>query len=562
MSDTRRERIYCSECGHEIDAEFVERLRQGETVFCEACGSRITVKIQKRVGLPRAEKTQPQTTYTPPRTPEPPIKNTRVAPEPTMDDILGAQRGKGGAGSEASASKDNIPDWRTSWSKSDQSKIDRAIQRLNKLSRSIGILIFVIMVLVNLTALITSVRTASFSWQVASGHIAALACALGSLTVDARFRNMIKKKDYSFRGIDLIVWGFVGCFGYGVGALVLAKGITIFVYSLHPKSGFPHLTRTQKFHVIISRLNANSASVGFLIWFGTFPLAITTAIAMHAPGLISFVVMGFIALLLDKFLFTPKLKGSLKGRRNVGLGVGMIVVGILGAMDCGMGVVLILKGVAVIVISSISDRQPKPQVPSSQPKPLPKPEKGEEIIPAAKVTKVASLPSPIPFPIPKTEIPDFIPQKPITPQSTPTVVPIKKIPPSIKTTEHSVQEQSVPPISGDFEKQAAIQGYLNHVYTVISSKIRDRIQKLDIPENEKREVIDGLLNLTPQEQEQFLTELEELARRLMPEIVGRILRLNLTKEQNEVLLRQLEYLSDQEQLEFVAELERAKSGAV
>ncbi len=119
----------------------------------------------------------------------------------------------------------------------------------------------------------------------------------------------------------------------------------------------------------------------------------------------------------------------------------------------------------------------------------------------------------------------------------------------------------MPPSSEDFEKQAAIKNYLNRVYTVLSSKIRDRVQKLNIQESEKREIIDGLLTLTPQEQEQFLTELEELARRLLPEIVGRILRLNLSKEQNEILLRQLESLSDQEQLEFVAELEKARAGS-
>ena len=79
--------------------------------------------------------------------------------------------------------------------------------------------------------------------------------------------------------------------------------------------------------------------------------------------------------------------------------------------------------------------------------------------------------------------------------------------------------------------------------------------RLDIPENEKKEILDGLLYLMPDEQEQFLAELEELARKLIPEIVGRILRLNLSKDQNEQLLAQLEYLSDQEQVEFVQEFE-------
>jgi len=540
MSDARREKFYCSECGHELDGEFVERLRQGEPVYCEACGSRITVKIQKKVGLPRAVNLRPQT----------PLWK-QAAPEPTMDDILEAQRHEGEKTPQAAAIPRVVPDWYTKLHKPKKPANDKCIQILNTLSILVGVLILATVP----GELIATSGTVDFYWQ-----IAMVACALGSIITDIRFHKIIKQKDYSFRGIDLIIWGFVGCFGYGVGALVLVKGICIVLYTAHPNSGYPHLTRAQKFHVAISRLNANSTYVGFLIWFGTLPAVIATYMTSPGSDLIKNIVLGIIALLFDAFLFKPKLKQSVKNRRNIVLGVGMLTIGIIGTIDFAMGVVLLLKGLAVILLCGISDQQETPPVPVGPAEVLPEPEESSETVPVAGDKAVS--PTPVPIPDPETQVQVPTPPRTLTPIITAPARPAQPIPPSIKSTEPPIKELGVTPSTEDFEKQAAIQSYLNRVYTVLSSKIRDRVQKLDISEKEKREVLDGLVSLTSQEQEQFLAELEELARRLMPELVGRILRLNLSKVQNEVLLRQMEYLSDQEQLEFVAELEHARTGAV
>ncbi len=551
MSDARRERFYCSECGQEIAGEFVEMLRRGEQVFCEACGSRIKVKVQKTVGLPRVEKARPQPpTYPPAPSPPPkPLAPVPIAREPGMDEILAAQRSEMARTAQGQGIK-KVPDWQASLSKTNKNSIEQGIQVLNKLSLIISVLI---LALAGPGALIATAGTTHFYWQ-----IALVVCALGSIITDVRFFNLIAQKDYSFRGIDLIVWGFIGCFGYGVGALVLVKGLCVLAYTSHPKSGYPKLTRTQWFQVIISRLNANSIYVGFLIWSGTFAGAIATVVGQSAPEFIGFIIIGFVVLLVDKYLFTPKLKKSLANRRSAELGLGMIAAGIIGTFDCAMGVLLLLKGLAVILLSGLPE---PPQKPAPTPVPTEatiQPQAPVEVPPVGS-TKTEQ-PSVVPTPLPTALEPTISIQKTPTSKTSPAPAPVKPIQASVEPAEPAGKIQGGFPGSEDFEKQAAIQGYLNRVYTVLSSKIRDRVQKLNIPEGEKREIIDGLLNLTPQEQEQFLTELEELARRLMPEIVGRILRLNLSKEQNEVLLRQLEYLSDQEQLEFVAELERARLG--
>ncbi len=556
MSDVRHERFFCSECGQEIAGEFVEMLRRGEQVFCEACGSRITVKVQKKVGLPRAEKVHAQPTYRPPPTPPTPPVPGMIAHEPGMDEILSAQRAEIERKAQAQGKITKVPDWRASLSKTKKDAIENAIQKLNPLSLIIGVLIVSI---AGLASLVSTAGTTNFYW-----HIALVACALGAIVNDVRFYNLINQKDYSFRGIDLIVWGFIGCFGYGVGALVLAKGLCVLTYTLHPNSGYPQLTRTQWFNVGISRLNANSIYVGFLIWSGTVPAAIATFMAKSAPEFIGFIVMGFIALLVDRFLFTPKLKQHLENRRSAELGLGMLAAGIIGTFDFAMGVVLLLKGLAVILLSGLSDTPQKPVV---APVPTEVPQQAESMSHTSQVVKAKKeLPPVLPAPVTgiqerATPTPGVTPPKSPTPMASNKPAPVQPSQLSAKPVVPVEKAEGTPLKSEDFEKQAAIQSYLNRVYTVLSSKIRDRVQKLSVPENEKREIVDGLLNLTPQEQEQFLTELEELARRLMPEIVGRILRLNLSKEQNEVLLRQMEFLSDQEQLEFVSELERARLGA-
>ncbi len=550
MSDARRERFYCSECGQEIAGEFVEMLRRGEQVFCEACGSRITVKMQKNVGLPRAEKIQPKPKCCPPTAPVPLAVPGPVAHEPGMDEILAAQRAGLAKDAQADGRMKKVPEWRKAINRVKKDKLELAIQRLNRISLIIGVLIITI---AGPASLIAAAGTTVFPVL-----LALVVCALGAIVTDVRFFNVINQKDYSFRGIDLIVWGFIGCFGFGVGALILAKGICVLVYSVHQDSGFPRLTRVQWFHVAISRLNANSIYVGFLIWSGTLAAAISTIITRSAYEFIAFIILGFIVLLIDRFYFTPKLKVKLENRRSVELGLGMLASGIIGTLDFAMGVVLLLKGLLVILLSGLSET---PQKPVATPIPLePAPQEpgagAVSLVAPTKTEQPAGVPKPTPvvqervIPAPKPPVPAPIPAPAAT----------KAVSPGMKPSVPPGKAEGVPSGSEDFEKQAAIKNYLNRVYTVLSSKIRDRVQKLNIPESEKREIIDGLLNLTPQEQEQFLTELEELARRLMPEIVGRILRLNLSKEQNEVLLRQMEYLSDQEQLEFVAELERARSG--
>lgn len=558
MSNLRRERFYCSECGHEIAGEFVEMLRRGEPVFCEACGSRITVKIQKTVGLPRAEKIQPKPACCPLAAPAPPRATSPPSREPGMDEILAAQRTEIAKNAQADSKGTREPEWRKAINSVKKYKLDLAIQRLNRISLIIGVLILTI---AGPSSLIAAAGSIAFSWL-----LALVVCALGAIITDVRFFNVINQKDYSFRGIDLIVWGFIGCFGFGVGALILAKGICILIYTVHKDSGFPRLTRVQWFHVLISRLNANSIYVGFLIWGGTLTAAIYTIATRFAYEFIAFIILGFIVLLIDRFLFTPKLKMKLENRRSVELGLGMLASGIIGTLDFAMGVALLIKGLLVILLSGISETPPKPiEVPV--PVQLPPQEQKTNEIPTVTPPKIEQPPvvvnaaPAIQGPVASTQKPPVPTRVPSPPILIPTPAEIKAFPPEKKPAVPPGKLEGVPSGSEDFEKQAVIKNYLNRVYTVLSSKIRDRVQKLNIPENEKREIIDGLLNLTPQEQEQFLAELEELARRLMPEIVGRILSLNLSKEQNEVLLHQMEYLSDQEQLEFVAELEKARAGS-
>jgi hypothetical protein len=408
-------------------------------------------------------------------------------------------------------------------------------------------------------------------WQVA-----AILLAIGTLIADAHFRDFIAQGDYSFRGIDLIIWGFIGCFGFGVGALILAKGCLVLFYTIQRESGYPKLTAPQWLHVIISRLNSNSVKVGALIWVATFgPTVANIATDPAMAYIVVFTNFGIIALIIDAASFQRRLQGNIADRRNLELGIGMLVAGIFGCMDYGLGVLLLLKGVAVIVLSNI--REPPAMVSTPLVK-VAKPEVGEV---TAEVEEPANVPVPQEMPTLETApVPEEIPAPttvlmPISPvprgaAPAPASPPVPRPGPAGKPTPLFPQARPPvsipapvpqPPAGESFEGRAAIREYLNRVYTVLSSKVRDRVMKLDIPETEKKEVLDGLLYLMPDEQEQFIAELEELARKLVPEIVGRVMRLNLTKEQNEMLLRQLEDLSDQEQVEFVEDLERVSFGA-
>ncbi|HMF31311.1 MAG TPA: hypothetical protein VKK79_07855, partial [Candidatus Lokiarchaeia archaeon] len=476
------------------------------------------------------------------------IKSSNEKQPPTIDEILTQQRASALPQPPSASGFPSSQAPRASLRSVQGSDMERGIQVLNRLTLPVGILILVIAG--PLQIIHNAASAVGILWQVA-----AILCAVGALIVDAHFHKFVLQNDYSFRGIDLIIWGFIGCFGFGVGAIILAKGCLILFYTTQKESGFPSLSRTQWLHVIISRLNSNSVKVGSLIWVATFgPVVAMIAGNPASAYLLVFTNLGLFSLIIDAANFQRRLKGHIVERRNTELGLGMVVAGIIGSINYAMGVVLLLKGVAVVALSNMREQPPQQQV-EAEVSSIPAPETGESQLEDI-TTPTEPIPAPAPTPAPQTpvELLPFpnAPTRVLTPAGAPLPIP----PPSPHPAPSPAP--TAQPGSGDnFENRAAIREYLNRVYTVLSSKVRDRVLKLDIPEQEKKEILDGLLYLMPDEQEQFIAELEELARKLVPEIIGRVMRLNLSKDQNEKLLQQLEYLSEQEQVEFVEELERA-----
>ena len=178
----------------------------------------------------------------------------------------------------------------------------------------------------------------NFIWQVA-----AIILAVGTLVVDNRFHRIIHQQNYSFRGIDLIIWGFIGCFGFGVGALILVKGCLILYYTSQHASGYPRLTKSQWVNVFISRLNGNSAKGSALIWVATIlpVIALTYNSFYTYPGELYygiFAITGLIVVILDAAIFTKQLHSVTAARRKQERGAIIFAMGIIGCLNFGMGV--------------------------------------------------------------------------------------------------------------------------------------------------------------------------------------------------------------------------------
>lgn len=193
------------------------------------------------------------------------------------------------------------------------------------------------------------------------GNVAALAYALFSLPMGAFlifkdrevFTKLVFERNYTSRGIDMILWGILGSMCSGAGLAVLAKGIMMLVLSQNMPKQYPALSN-QQWRARVFQASTTIAGTWTLLvtvanlskFFEANPLAIMI-------GTISALV-GFAAYMLYTRFVRPEI---VQGRIN-DMDAPLIIAGALSGIASGAGIMLLLQG---ILIAVQKDERKKPE---------------------------------------------------------------------------------------------------------------------------------------------------------------------------------------------------------
>ena len=127
---------------------------------------------------------------------------------------------------------------------------------------------------------------------------------------------------------------------------------------------------------------------------------------------------------------------------------------------------------------------------------------------------------------------------------------------SLKQSEKHKPE--TPPGKPPANDKADIKEYMDRVFTVLTADMRDRLLGLDIPEDQKWDVIREFVNLKQSQQQKYIDELEDVNRILSEQLIKRVKRMKLPKKETDSVIKQLEIMDPKEQVQFVEFLEHSQ----
>jgi hypothetical protein len=120
------------------------------------------------------------------------------------------------------------------------------------------------------------------------------------------------------------------------------------------------------------------------------------------------------------------------------------------------------------------------------------------------------------------------------------------------------QKPENPPGKPPTTEKGDIKDYMDRVFTVLTADMRDRLLGLDIPEDQKWDVIREFVNLKQSQQQKYIDELENVNRVLSEQLIIRVKKMKLPKKETDSIIKQLEIMDPKEQVQFVEFLEHSQ----
>jgi DNA-directed RNA polymerase subunit RPC12/RpoP len=361
----------------------------------------------------------------------------------------------------------------------------------------------------------------------------------------AYLAQKVKEKKFNEIFLDSLCWGILGSMFYGLGVLILLKGVFIIIYvitdsenknykaynyGLLAKNSLNNISAKAGFFIILYAI-VNAISNQYFIFISgesiiilDFPFNIEITEIMLIFGILLFIAI--IVLIIDN-----KIKTGIKEKD---------------IFTFGDAFKLFLLG----VFGTATFYTPIPPTPPQPPQhPYRIKAKQQEVIPKQKEIEVEVVDKPIK--ITQKEKEEILEEE------------LEQIPLKIDKEERERREEqyelklheSLLPVKDEKDKKL-VKEYFSKIFTLLSKDLKKQIADLKVSKGEKRELLEELAFLTKEEQVKYIDAIISLYKEIPKKLINRIRRLpNVKPKHYDKIVEQLKYMNVDEQLKFVEFLE-------
>jgi len=402
----------------------------------------------------------------------------------------------------------------------------------------------------------------------------------------------IDNEQYDEILLDAFCFGILGCIIYGVGVLLLIKGILIIIYRiLNPKQ---KTHKVYNFGVNLKNsLNEFSAKAGIVIAFvvlfrfsindfdAKFIVSGIDFISQRISTLDQWLIFTIISVILAGFCLIPIIILIIDARRRRKIrekqplsfrdAISTFILGIIGTIFFALGIFILLKGILMFfLVAARPSDFPKVEETIEEKKieftEYEKEEPIEKVIPQ-KIEVTTKKEEPEVY----KEIPERIvvedgkieEEKEEIPELEEEVEIQEKLGESKPVVENIESEKmelrlhdSLLPVKDEKDKKI-VKEYFSKIFALISKDIRKQIKGLKIPKKEKKDILQELAFLTEEEQGKYIGALAELYKELPRKLIERIRKLpNVEPRYYDRIIEQLKYMDAEERINFIQFLEK------
>jgi len=399
-----------------------------------------------------------------------------------------------------------------------------------------------------------------------------------------RITPKVKEEKYDEIVLDTFCFGILGCIIYGTGTILLIKGILIIIYS-----SIYHKSEKNKVYTfglkLKNSINHFSGFAGFVILMLVIAFILNGTInasniyygldllrqslgslnAIISWTIISTVIAAMVLFPVILLIIDIRKRSTTRHKTIFKFGdfISYFIIGVISTTIYATGIFILLKSILIFLlfVGKPLDWEEELIVPSRkheermiQQKPItfeediPPPEKREEFLEKK------------PSPRDQEEL-KIAPKTPETEKEEILVEKAEELKEESDLAEESKKEkelrlhESLLPVKDEKDKKV-VKRYLTKIFNVVSKDIKDRIMELDIPKDDKKEILKELAFLAKKEQIKHIEAIAELYKEIPYMLIERIRKLpNVDPEHYDKIVAQLKYMDFEEQMEFVQFLE-------
>lgn len=392
----------------------------------------------------------------------------------------------------------------------------------------------------------------------------------------------VKEKKYNEIFLDSLGWGILGCVLYGLGGIILIKGIFILIYVITDSKNKD--LKTYDYGLLgKDSLNYFSTKAGLLIiLFGIYQaysdqIYIPTGyrVIIKWPiyidiSLVFLIYLGFLLITLIILLIDSRLKNKIREKEKFVIkdSVQIFILGVFGTIFFAAGIFILLKGILIffLCLGKPSDKIQKrpiiekpvyypPTPPTLPTSPYRKIERAEKVTHEEKEIELKPVEKPIAIKAPiapeKEKIKEIITEE------------LEEIPLKIDKKEKEKREEefelklhdSLLPVKDEKDKKL-VKEYFSKIFAVLSKDLRKQITNLKISKKEKNELLEELVFLTKKEQVKYIEAIVNLYKEIPKKLINRIRKLpNVKPKHYDKIVEELKYMDVEERIKFVQFLE-------